>query len=179
MRDGREVTVHTLDVQAATPAAPAPAEPVAPAQPELFEMELKVKSETPAPAPISQPELVNEPKVVKPLYENFEDPANISTIDVAENTVAEAEPRSFNDMLSKSLQRIQTLRGMNTVRRVDANELEMLEKQPAYMRRGVDLDPVAHSSEPIVSRYTLSNQGEENKRPEIRPNNSFLHDNVD
>lgn len=180
VRDGRELTIHTLDTQAAAPAAPAPAEPAAPAQPELFEMELKVKGETPAPAPVPQPEPVNEPKVVKSLYENFEDPANISTIDVAENTVAEAEPRNFNDMLSKSLQRIQTLRGMNTVRRVDANELESLEKQPAYMRRGVDLDPVAHSSEPTVSRYTLSNQqGDENKRPEIRPNNSFLHDNVD
>lgn len=179
VRDGRELTIHTLDNQVA-PAAPVAAEPEAPVQPQLFEMELKVKQEAPAPAPQAVP--VNEPKVVKPLYENFEDPSNINTIDVAENTVAEAEvePRNFNDMLSKSLQRIQTLRSMNSVRRVDANELEMLEKQPAYMRRGVDLDPVAHSSEPTVSRYTLSNQqGEENKRPEIRPNNSFLHDNVD
>ena len=52
-----------------------------------------------------------------------------------------------------------------------------LENEPAYLRRSVKLDSVNHSSETSVSRFTLGDDGENN--PEIRSNNSFLHDNVD
>jgi cell division protein FtsZ len=43
------------------------------------------------------------------------------------------------------------------------------------------LDDTAHSSESQVSRFTLSEEEDEvgNKGTGIRPNNSFLHDNVD
>ena len=57
------------------------------------------------------------------------------------------------------------------------NGIAELENEPAYKRRNVDLDSQAHSSESQVSRYTLS-EGED-KKIEIKPNNSFLHDNVD
>ena len=52
-----------------------------------------------------------------------------------------------------------------------------LEKEPAYKRRNIKLDSVPHSSESNVSRYTLSTEDE--KKSELRQNNSFLHDNVD
>lgn len=52
-----------------------------------------------------------------------------------------------------------------------------MEREPAYKRRNVELDVTPHSSESQVSKYTLS-EGDD-KAPEIRPNNSFLHDNVD
>ena len=52
------------------------------------------------------------------------------------------------------------------LKRVDADSLESLEREPAYMRRNVDLDQVQHSSEPVASRYTLSNN-EGSARPEI------------
>lgn len=52
-----------------------------------------------------------------------------------------------------------------------------LENEPAYIRRKVRLDNLQHSSESSASRFTLGDDGENN--PEIRPNNSFLHDNVD
>ena len=51
-----------------------------------------------------------------------------------------------------------------------------LESEPAYLRKKQALDAAPHSSESQVSRFTL---GEENGEPQIRPNNSFLHDNVD
>ena len=51
-----------------------------------------------------------------------------------------------------------------------------LETEPAYLRKKQALDAVPHSSESQVSRYTL---GEENGEPQIKANNSFLHDNVD
>ena len=52
-----------------------------------------------------------------------------------------------------------------------------LENEPAYIRRKVRLDNLQHSSESSASRFTLGDDGENN--PEIRSNNSFLHDNVD
>ena len=50
-----------------------------------------------------------------------------------------------------------------------------LENEPAYLRRGVDLDDVPHSQDQAYSKYTISDDDE----PEISEGNSFLHDNVD
>ena len=44
---------------------------------------------------------------------------------------------------------------------------------PAYLRRGVKMDNVPHSSEPFISRYNLNDDNN------ILGNNKFLHDNVD
>lgn len=44
---------------------------------------------------------------------------------------------------------------------------------PAYLRRGVKMDKVAHSSEPFISRYNLNDDNN------LLGNNKFLHDNVD
>lgn len=55
--------------------------------------------------------------------------------------------------------------------------LSEMESQPAYLRKNVTLSNVPHSSDSQVSRFTLS-EGED-KSTEIKPNNSFLHDNVD
>ncbi len=52
-----------------------------------------------------------------------------------------------------------------------------LEKQPAYVRRNVHLNPVPPSNESQVSRFTLKETGD--KKTQIKSNNSFLHDNVD
>lgn len=55
------------------------------------------------------------------------------------------------------------------------NTIIELENEPAYLRRGVNLDNVPNSSEHSVSKWTISDDDE----PEIRQDNSFLHDNVD
>jgi len=52
-----------------------------------------------------------------------------------------------------------------------------LENQPAYIRRKVNLNPVPASHESNVSRFTLNES--EDKKSQIKSNNSFLHDNVD
>ena len=54
-----------------------------------------------------------------------------------------------------------------------------LEEQPAYMRRNVDLDDVPHSSKSEVSRYTLNDTEDGEDKVELKPDNPFLHDNVD
>lgn len=60
--------------------------------------------------------------------------------------------------------------------------LSELENEPAYKRRNIKLDNTMHSSENNISRFTLTDEKNENnmeKKPELRSNNSFLHDNVD
>jgi cell division protein FtsZ len=50
-----------------------------------------------------------------------------------------------------------------------------LENTPAYLRRKISLDDIQHSSEVEMSDLVVSTR----KEPEIRENNSYLHDNVD
>lgn len=56
-----------------------------------------------------------------------------------------------------------------------------LENEPAYKRRNVSLLNTPHSSESTVSKYTISEETDENgnKTTGLKSNNSFLHDNVD
>ncbi len=57
--------------------------------------------------------------------------------------------------------------------------LAHLEKESAWQRKQINLENTnsTPSTDSQVSRYTLGT--DENKNIEIRPNNSFLHDNVD
>jgi len=98
-----------------------------------------------------------------------------------EENIPKPEPEQLNDpsteeQLRKSRERIMKLKELS-YRIGNSNSIAELEKEPAYLRRKIKLDSVPHSSESNISRYTLSS--EEEKKPEIRPNNSFLHDNVD
>ncbi|MDX1349842.1 MAG: cell division protein FtsZ, partial [Putridiphycobacter sp.] len=63
-----------------------------------------------------------------------------------------------------------------------SNGINDLEKEPAYKRRDIRFDDVAHSSEEPKSKFTVSEtETKENgdKKYGLRENNSFLHDNVD
>ena len=60
--------------------------------------------------------------------------------------------------------------------KLDSPELiSELENQPAYLRKGLKLDNVEHSSEKNLSRWVIS----DDNAPEIKDTNSYLHDNVD
>lgn len=59
-------------------------------------------------------------------------------------------------------------------------EIEELENVPAYVRKNVPIDKRRHSEEREVSRYRLTDKNEEGEEgPKLRPDNGFLHDNVD
>lgn len=58
-----------------------------------------------------------------------------------------------------------------------SNNIDEIEKQPAYKRMGVDLEETEPSSAVSTSRITLDL--DENDDIQLRSNNSFLHDNVD
>ena len=63
-----------------------------------------------------------------------------------------------------------------------SNGINDLEAEPAYKRRDIRFDDVAHSSEEPKSKFTVSETDEKengDKKYGLRENNSFLHDNVD
>ena len=66
---------------------------------------------------------------------------------------------------------------LNTEQIKTAQGLDELEKEPAYKRRKYKLKHIPHSSESNLSRFTLTEDQDENLS--IKPKNSFLHDNVD
>ncbi len=58
-----------------------------------------------------------------------------------------------------------------------SKNINEIEKEPAYKRRGVELNETTHSSEISQSRTTLDTDDDD--AIQFRTNNSFLHDNVD
>jgi len=80
----------------------------------------------------------------------------------------------------RAQERMMNLKNLS-MRLKSPNGINDMESVPAYVRRQIDLDDAPHSSESQVSRYTLSeSEGEDGeKKTDIKPNNRFLHDNVD
>ena len=88
-----------------------------------------------------------------------------------------AEPgRNGNE--GRAMDRVKRLKEMSLKLR-SFNDINELERQPAYVRRNVDLTDPPHSSESQISRFSLSENGGDRNGSELRQNNSFLHDNVD
>lgn len=65
--------------------------------------------------------------------------------------------------------------GYNT--KDDRENIEDLENEPAYVRKRIKLEDKKHSKDENISRYTLFE--DENFDIKLRPDNSYLHDNVD
>ena len=81
----------------------------------------------------------------------------------------------FDDQLSKTKDRIMRLKELS-IKLKTTNGLQELETEPAYKRKQMSLDNTPVSSDSHVSRFTLS---VDDGVTQIKPNNSFLHDNVD
>ncbi|MEE2699853.1 MAG: cell division protein FtsZ [Bacteroidota bacterium] len=95
-----------------------------------------------------------------------------------EEAINESEdlPLQQDVLTNKSREREDRLKNISMKLRTPSG-LTSLEDEPAYKRDNVELEETPHSSDSEVSKYTLS-EGED-KKTEIKPNNSFLHDNVD
>jgi cell division protein FtsZ len=87
------------------------------------------------------------------------------------------EQHDIDDMSRKNRERLENMKNLSTKIKVPA-PISELESTLAYERRNRRLSPVPNSGETNISRYTLNDNPDE-KKIEIRPNNSFLHDNVD
>ena len=64
---------------------------------------------------------------------------------------------------------------LKAARKQEMSKEEFNEKGtlPAYLRRGVKMENVPHSSERFISKYNLNDDNS------LLGNNKFLHDNVD
>lgn len=121
---------------------------------------------TPAPA------FRNEPEVVRhDLYSNTPPPVSKSEQHATPSLSPEEE------IYLRSKERIMRLKEMS-YKMNSPNGISDLEKEPAYKRRNIRIDATPSSADSSISRYTLS-MDENEKKPEIRPNNPFLHDRVD
>jgi cell division protein FtsZ len=134
----------------------------------LKEQMLDAKAETP------QEFIANVEEVTESVIEttaSYEPPIPPVRSELSNQVDDEEEER-----IKKIKQRIIEMRNLNLSLSSEKG-LNDLEKEPAYVRKRFNLNDVPHSSESNVSRFTLSE--DENKKPEIKGNNTFLHDNVD
>ncbi|GCD77923.1 cell division protein FtsZ [Thermaurantimonas aggregans] len=118
---------------------------------ETLEFEIKVKNEVP-----SLPKKSNKKEVTE--EEDFFD----KPIEYALNN------------LSKS--RRENLRKYNHIFRNKKHQIDEMHAEPAYKRRGINIEKELYSKKNSESRFTVSGKG---NNTELRTNNSFLHDNVD
>ncbi len=90
------------------------------------------------------------------------------------------EKPSREEQAERANQRLSRLRELSMRLRTPSG-INELENEPAFKRKQINLDDVPHSSESSSSRFTLGEDENEEgeKRTKLRPNNGFLHDNVD
>lgn len=154
-------------------------------------------------AVISPMHQVDQPPVIKPATttpaqesnNNVENQVALPIVEFTFNTIKDEEVKqtisevkhhdvsSINnegttreEQIRLAQERIRKLKDI-TLKMKSPEGLAALEKQTAFERKNIVLENKTPSTESSVSRYTLS-EGDD-KKIEIRPNNSFLHDNVD
>ena len=148
-------------------------------EPSLFsnEEELSQENEIVFDFSARESEMPNEPSLPKDEVRINDDNRNANISD-QRNPNPDLENRELEE-----IQRMQNAERQNTLKQLSVKlkspgYLSHIENEPAYKRRNVLLDASEHSSESDMSRFTLG-ESEEGDKPEIRQNNSFLHDNVD
>jgi cell division protein FtsZ len=110
--------------------------------------------------------LLNETFVVVKTEQPAEDKTESFSSQETEKTTIPLDTRNRINRLKELSMKIKTQQGVSE-----------LEKEPAYKRKNIELTNVPLSNESQISKFTLT-EGEDNK-VELKPNNSFLHDNVD
>ncbi len=118
---------------------------------------------------------ISKPREPSVNQESFQHGAVTPEIESPVNPDANRTEESVEEQLRKAKERILRLRDLGIKLR-SAGGLQEIENEPAYRRKQMALDNVPHSSESQISRFTIS---KEDGNTDIRPNNSYLHDNVD
>ncbi|MCP4123810.1 MAG: cell division protein FtsZ [Bacteroidetes bacterium] len=125
------------------------------------------------------PELSKTPPVSEDKSDDFSLEL-FSNADTSEQTVDQSKPDGPThrpNMADIQRERMMKLKNIVSFNKIKSNQnLRDMENEPAYVRKNVEFGNVQHSTETNMSKYTLDNN---EGQPEIRENNSFLHDNVD
>jgi cell division protein FtsZ len=122
---------------------------------------------TPEPAAFTEPEPAVEKVVRHILEDETTEKVNLDNVTAKTILSPEEQQRRTQERMSK----IQEY----TVKLKKAEGISEFENEPAYVRRNIQLDNSAKSSEERVSRFGLT---EDENGTSLR-NNNFLHDNVD
>src|ERR1043165_6470273 len=150
----------------------------------------EVKEEKEITFEITETNIMEEPKIEATITETTIETKEFTFTNVTENTdtpVSETKNESVEsehkvaeisreEQIKLAQERIRKLKEI-TLKMKSPEGLAALEKETAFERKNISLENKTPSTESNVSRYTLS-EGDD-KKIEIRPNNSFLHDNVD
>jgi cell division protein FtsZ len=131
-------------------------------------------------------ELENKLTGAKSKAEEFEPKLVEDELVFERKTVAEKDVAETNDgdpmntpieeiLRERADERRRKLKDFNYKFQNSVNNIDEIEKEPAYKRQGIDLNE--NPKEGKVSRTTLSEDS--NDEIQLRSNNSFLHDNVD
>jgi cell division protein FtsZ len=142
----------------------------------VFELEFPVEEEmtlivTPQQEPVQQTPVMEEEKEEPIRYE-------LPTPSYGQGNANQSQPMTpEEEMYRNSRERIMRLREVS-LRLNSPSGVADMEKEPAYKRRNIKLENTPASGDSNVSRYTLAMDESQNK-PEIRSNNTFLHDRVD
>jgi cell division protein FtsZ len=138
---------------------------------EVVSEEYNITSSTNESTDSSEEEMTMEIKMVSSSNEAVSEAKSLENLSTEDLQKLEREER-----IRMAQERIKKLKDI-TFKLKSSEGLNELEKEPSFVRQNIKLDNVNYSTESNVSRYTLS-EGED-KKMEIKPNNSFLHDNVD
>ncbi len=129
----------------------------------------KSPNEPPQKIEMNEPTLMKRPE---PRSENIN--SSFMRIEPQKKTYEVEDDKA--DLERRSNDRIQKLQELS-IKLKTPEDLEKMEKQPAYLRRRVELSDTQASDESLISKFTLSDS--KNEGATLRENNSFLHENVD
>lgn len=132
-----------------------------------IDLSMRIEAEEEAEEMEMEPELSMSAKKEEPVTRQ-----SPSLLDFHTNPLFEDPERK----IERQIQRIKELKDLNVTLNTSQGVRD-LEKEPAYKRKQKRLDDVPHSSANQVSKLSLFDDG--NGKPEIKSNNTFLHDNVD
>lgn len=107
------------------------------------------------------------------LKQTFTSVAKSDNDDLEDENYASQPRQQYRESEENKLQRI---RGYSETIKTNKG-LDDVEREPAYRRKKIKLSNVPHSSESNISRYTLTEDEEDN--PQIKQKNPYLHDNID
>ena len=155
--------------------APVPPTPVAtPAPQRTIEFEME-----PLAARVVPVEKAPEPAPEKVTFDLYAEAQGTTTTDeqVTEAREARLTPNEHQQRVEERMAR---MREMN-MRMRSPNAVAEYEREPAYVRKKVQINDAPHSTDSNISRYTLSEGTDENgeRRVELKRNNPYLHDKVD
>jgi cell division protein FtsZ len=129
----------------------------------------------------------DQPKEWEPFIRSSESKPIVNETPTFKTTTPEPSSNQQNlnetnreEQSKRTSDRLNRLRDLSMKLRTPSG-MSDLENEPAFKRKQINLDDVPSSAENNASRFTLSEEeGEDGeKKTRLRPNNPFLHDNVD